>query len=63
MHLFPDHQALLDYATHRLLWSWYRRDRDAQSQSPPRDSDADDKRRTEPGTGSDLETDENGKTP
>ncbi len=27
---FPNSQALLDYATHRLLWSWYRRDRDAQ---------------------------------
>jgi hypothetical protein len=26
---FPSSQALLDYATHRLLWSWYRRDRDA----------------------------------
>jgi len=26
--LFPTSQALLDYATHRLLWSWYRRDRD-----------------------------------
>jgi hypothetical protein len=27
-HGFPSSQALLDYATHRLLWSWYRRDRD-----------------------------------
>jgi hypothetical protein len=27
---FPSPQALLDYSTHRLLWSWYRRDRDAQ---------------------------------
>ncbi len=26
---FETPQALLDYATHRLLWSWYRRDRDA----------------------------------
>jgi hypothetical protein len=26
---FPTPQALLDYATHRLLWSWYQRDRDA----------------------------------
>lgn len=25
---FPDPQALLDYTTHRLLWSWYRRDRE-----------------------------------
>lgn len=29
--LFPSSQALLDYSTHRLLWSWYRRDRDASS--------------------------------
>jgi hypothetical protein len=27
---FPSSQAMLDYTTHRLLWSWYRRDRDAQ---------------------------------
>ena len=27
---FPSSQALLDYATHRLLWSWYRRDRDIE---------------------------------
>ncbi len=26
---FATPQALLDYATHRLLWSWYKRDRDA----------------------------------
>jgi hypothetical protein len=26
---FPSSQALLGYSTHRLLWSWYRRDRDA----------------------------------
>ena len=25
---FPSSQALLDYSTHRLLWNWYRRDRD-----------------------------------
>ena len=25
---FATPQALLDYATHRLLWSWYKRDRD-----------------------------------
>ena len=30
---FPNSQALLDYATHRLLWSWYSRDR--ETQSPP----------------------------
>ncbi len=29
--LFPTSQALLDYATHRLLWSWYRRDRDVDA--------------------------------
>jgi hypothetical protein len=28
-HDFPSSQAILDYATHRLLWSWYRRDGDA----------------------------------
>jgi hypothetical protein len=33
-HEFPSSQALLDYATHRLLWSWYQRDRAVQSQSP-----------------------------
>lgn len=27
---FPNSQALLDYATHRLLWARYRRDRDAE---------------------------------
>jgi hypothetical protein len=26
--LFESTQSLLDYATHRLLWSWYRRDRE-----------------------------------
>lgn len=31
---FPTPQALLDYATHRLLWSWYRRDRDAAQGTP-----------------------------
>jgi hypothetical protein len=30
-HEFASSHALLEYATHRLLWSWYRRDRDAQS--------------------------------
>ena len=28
---FPSSQALLDYTTHRLLWSWYRRDREADA--------------------------------
>lgn len=27
---FESSQALLDYTLHRLLWSWYRRDRDAE---------------------------------
>jgi hypothetical protein len=30
---FPSSQALLEYATHRLLWSWYRLDRDAQARA------------------------------
>jgi hypothetical protein len=51
-HEFPDSQALLDYATHRLLWSWYRRDRD--DQSSPRDSHRDNDARTDP----DVDTDE-----
>ncbi len=29
--MFDTSQDLLDYATHRLLWSWYRRDRDNES--------------------------------
>jgi hypothetical protein len=28
---FASSQTLLEYTMHRLLWSWYRRDRDAQS--------------------------------
>jgi hypothetical protein len=32
-YMFPSSQALLDYATHRLLWSWYRRDRDANQKT------------------------------
>jgi hypothetical protein len=31
---FASPQALLDYATHRLLWSWYLRDRDAARDTP-----------------------------
>ncbi|HMF35342.1 MAG TPA: hypothetical protein VKF17_01830, partial [Isosphaeraceae bacterium] len=31
---FPSSQAILDYATHRLLWSWYRRDSEAQGPEP-----------------------------
>jgi hypothetical protein len=33
---FTTSQALLDFATHRLLWSWYKRDRD-QALDQPRD--------------------------
>jgi hypothetical protein len=51
-HAFPSSQALLDYATHRLLWSWYRCDRDAQSQSHDPD------RENDPDAGSDVDTDE-----
>jgi hypothetical protein len=40
---FPNSQALLEYATHRLLWSWYRRDRAAQTgEVPPEAADTDD---------------------
>jgi hypothetical protein len=31
---FPSSHALLEYATHRLLWSWYTRDREAQTARP-----------------------------
>ena len=30
---FPSSQALLDYGTHRLLWSWYRRDGEESGQA------------------------------
>lgn len=43
---FPSSQAILDYATHRLLWSWYRRDRDAST--PPADVGGTDERETHP---------------
>ena len=40
---FPSSQSLLDYATHRLLWSWYSRDRDRRNSQandrPPGDHD------------------------
>jgi len=59
-HEFPSSQALLDYATHRLLWSWYSRDRETQSHSSagdqPQDTDPDTSDDTEAGTGPDLET-------
>ena len=50
---FPSSQALLEYATHRLLWSWYRRDRDAQSPRRtrrPTSPDTDDDRRDDDDT-------------
>jgi len=49
-HGFPSSQALLDYATHRLLWSWYRRDRDAQGRAHPGEAGE------EPGTDDDART-------
>jgi hypothetical protein len=49
-HEFPSSQALLDYATHRLLWSWYRRDRDVQGGAHPGEPG------DEPGTDDDART-------
>lgn len=40
-YLFPSSQALLDYATHRLLWSWYQRDRDRALDRGPAPFDTD----------------------
>lgn len=34
---FRTSQALMDYSFHRLLWSWYRRDRDAETGGSPGD--------------------------
>jgi hypothetical protein len=39
---FPSSQAILEYATHRLLWSWYRRDGNAQTRPLPEETDDDD---------------------
>jgi hypothetical protein len=58
---FPSSQALLDYATHRLLYSWYRRDRDAQS--PSIDSDERDAPEEDGGKGPDADTDPDIETP
>ncbi|MHB1559789.1 MAG: hypothetical protein ACYC61_20255 [Isosphaeraceae bacterium] len=52
---FPSSQALLDYATHRLLWNWYRRDREAQQGWNPASETRPD---AEPGTSSDGGTGE-----
>ena len=38
---FPSSHALLEYATHRLLWSWYSRDREAQASLAGGDGPAD----------------------
>lgn len=35
-YLFGSSQALLEYATHRLLWSWYKRDRERELNRDPR---------------------------
>jgi hypothetical protein len=61
-HAFPSSQALLDYATHRLLWSWYRRDRDSQAGGTPsgyRNYDDDD---DEAGPDPDADTDDDMET-
>ena len=50
---FPSSQALLDYATHRLLWGWYSRDRTAQADWGPAEA---------PGTGDDAGTDDDART-
>ncbi len=39
---FPSSQAILEYATHRLLWSWYRRDGDSDTRRPIEETDDDD---------------------
>jgi hypothetical protein len=54
-HEFRSSQALLEYATHRLLWSWYRRDRDAQAQAPPPDDTNDAESKDRPGFDSDTD--------
>jgi hypothetical protein len=59
---FASSQALLEYATHRLLWSWYRRDRDASARQESPDEDGQeetgDDRGTDPDTDEDMETPE-----
>ena len=59
---FPSSQALMEYATHRLLWSWYSRDRDADSPPsgwhPPRDSDPEARGHRDGDTDEDLEATE-----
>ncbi len=55
MYEFASSQALLDYATHRLLYSWYRRDRDAQS--PGMDANESDVGGVGDGDGTEPDTD------
>jgi len=50
---FASSQALLDYATHRLLWSWYSRDREAGSHSDATYQGFD----TDPDAGNDADED------
>jgi hypothetical protein len=54
---FASSQALMEYATHRLLWSWYSRDRDAQSSSNAWDRFPESEHEIEHDTDSDDETD------
>jgi hypothetical protein len=58
-HAFPSSQALLDYATHRLLWSWYRRDRDSQAEgtTPRYGNDDDSGPQTDPDPDADTDDD------
>jgi hypothetical protein len=60
---FASSQALLEYATHRLLWSWYSRDRDADGE--PRPNAREHKSDTDPEAdgGADAETDEDMELP
>jgi hypothetical protein len=51
---FESSQILLEYATHRLLWSWYRRDRDAQA--PGQSRDAEDEGDTNSGNDDDADS-------
>jgi hypothetical protein len=54
---FASSQALLDYATHRLLWSWYSRDRDARSRPAGSATNYDAQPGTDNGTDRDTEED------
>jgi len=58
---FASSQALLDYATHRLLWSWYSRDRQEGSHSDAPDEEHDPE--TGGGNGTDPDPDEDMEQP